>query len=82
MAYATSCPICGESDDEYDARISDPFGDCELGVVEYDLIVEALLHCLCFEMWLFTLLLFIKSGMDDDELDEAAAAAAVEKKDC
>lgn len=82
MAYATSCPICGESDDEYDARISDPFGDCELDEVTYDLIVEALLHCLCFEiMWLFKLLL-IKSGMDDDELDEAAAAAAVEKKDC
>ena len=81
MAYATSCPICGESDDEYNARISDPFGDdCELGVAAYVLIVEALLHCLCFEMWLFTL--FIKSGMDDDELDEAAAAAAVEKKDC
>ena len=82
MAYATFCPICGESDDEYDARISYPFGDCELDVVAYVLIVVALLlHCLCFEMWLFKLL-FIKSGMDDDELDEAAAAAAVEKKDC
>lgn len=46
--------MCGEPD-EYDARISDPFGDCEFGVVvEYvrciALLLFLLLNCLCFEM--------------------------------